>query len=109
MGFFSDIGNYMNKRAEIAKSEYEKASRYDLYGVCRMLKGKSMMSSGVTGSMQALREKAEEAEDRELQTIFIQAKKENIMIACSILAQELERRGYLEKDNNGQYQKTDEW
>lgn len=109
MGFFSDIGNYMNKRAEIANAEYERASHQDLYGICRILKGKSMMSSGVSGTMRALKEKAEDSEDRELQTIFIQAKRESILIACSVLAQELEKRGYLERDNDGRYQKTEEW
>lgn len=109
MGFFSSIGNYINKRAERANEEYEKALRLDLYGICRILKGRSTTSTGVSGIIRALKQKASEAEDNELRQVFIQTKKRNIMLGYYALAAELERRGYLEKDSEGRYQQTDKW
>lgn len=109
MGFFSSVEKYVNQRTERANEEYEKALRQDLYGICRHLKGKSMTSIGVTGTIRALKQKASEAEDNELKQVFIQTKKQNIRIGYYALAPELERRGYLETDSEGRYHQTDEW
>ncbi len=109
MGLFSSIGGYLNKRAERDNEEYDRASRADLYSICKMLKGKNPMTIGAGGIIRALRERASETDDYQLKDVFIHIQKQYNQTACMVLAQELEQRGYLEKDSNGKYCQTDKW
>lgn len=111
MGFFSDLGNQINKKLNDMQQESNKAQEIaknmDDYYICKKIQ-QSMSMGQRNGYMKELKNRIEDMNDYELKNIFKDCCQSRLAYACNLIAQELSERGYMEKVD-GKWKKVGQW